>query len=95
MCEDTGKGRRDDLVCLGCDSDRRGDADKEQKRCHKKTAAHAKHAGEDSDHAAKAQEQERVDRNFGDGEIDLHTCVRAQAQTKINCRCRCAENRTD
>ncbi len=51
MREHAGKGRRDDLVCLGRHGNRGRDADEEQKRCHQEAAADAEHAGQNTHHA--------------------------------------------
>ena len=72
MRQDAGKRRGDDLVGFGRHGDRGRDADEEQQRRHQKAAADAEHAGQDTDKPAQSQEEERVDRNLGNGQVDLH-----------------------
>ena len=65
------RGRRDVARHRG-DRDRRRDADEDQERRHQEAAADAEHAGHEADRRAHRQDQEDIDRNVGDGEIELH-----------------------
>ena len=72
MGQDAGEGGGDNLVGFSGDSDRWWDADEEQKRCHQKAAANAKHTRQNADHAAQPKEQEGIYRNLGNRKVDLH-----------------------
>jgi hypothetical protein len=50
----------------------RGDADEEQQGRDEKTATDAEHARENADDAAQPQKGKGVDRDFCDGEENLH-----------------------
>ena len=74
--EHPGNRGGDDLVGLGGHGDRRGHADEDQQRGHQKSAADPEDAREESDRAAKPEQDKGVDRHLGDGKIDLQdTCV--------------------
>ena len=56
----------------GGDRDRGRDADEDQQRRHQKAAADPEHAGHEAHRRAHRQDEEDIDRNVGDGEIELH-----------------------
>ena len=72
MRKNAGKGRRNDLVCLGRDRDCRGDADEEQQRGHKEPTANTKHTGQNTNKTAQSEKDKSVHRYFGNGQIDVH-----------------------
>ena len=63
----------DDLVGLGGDRHGRRNADEDQERGHQETAADPEHARQKPHGAAHTQQQENVDRQLGDGQVDLHS----------------------
>ena len=72
MRQHAGQRRGNDLVRASGHGHSGRDTDEEQERCEDKPAAHAEHARQDADHAAKAQQQVKAHRNFGYGKVDLH-----------------------
>ena len=47
-------------------------AEEDQQRRHDEAAADAEHARQEADRQADAREQEHVERQLGDGKVDLH-----------------------
>ncbi len=56
----------------GRNGDRRHDADEDQQRRHQEAAADPEHSRNEADREPHAEQKEHVDREIGDGEIDLH-----------------------
>ena len=57
---------------LGCHRDGRRNAEEDQERRHQEAAADAEQAGDEADRRPHPEDQENVDRHFGDREINLH-----------------------
>src|SRR5262249_24961824 len=71
-----------DLTCPGADRHGGGNAQEDQERGHDEAAAYAEHAGQEADRQADAGQQKHVERQFGDGKIDLHACPIVQAAAR-------------
>ena len=48
------------------------DADEDQQRRHQEPAADPEHPGHETHRRAHRQDEENIDRNIGDGEVELH-----------------------
>lgn len=59
------------MTGYGRHGDRRRDPDKDQKRCHQKSAADPEHSGDIADRQPHPQHQEDVHRQISNGKIDL------------------------
>ena len=69
---DAGHAGAGDLGGGGGHRDGRRDAVEDQQRRGEEAAADPEHAGQQADQPAQRDDQQRIDRHAGDGEVDVH-----------------------